>query len=63
MGVKLLNGIKSIYVNGLACVRVKGDKIKFFRKGCVVSLTFQFLHNEVIKEVKMERVQSELNFL
>ena len=28
---KLLNGIKSMYVNSLACVRVKGGEIKTFR--------------------------------
>ena len=28
---KLLNGIKRIYVNGLACVRVKGDEREYFK--------------------------------
>ena len=31
MDVKLLNGIKSIYVNSLACVRVKGCESESFR--------------------------------
>ena len=31
VGGKLLNGIKSIYVNSLACVRVKGGENEFFR--------------------------------
>ena len=28
---KLFNGIKSMYVKSLACVRVKGDEIERFR--------------------------------
>ena len=31
MGGKLLNGIKSIYVKTLACVRVKGGESECFR--------------------------------
>ena len=31
VGGKLLNGLKSIYVNSLACVRVKGGKSDCFR--------------------------------
>ena len=31
MGGKLLNGIKSMYVNSLACVRVKGGERECFR--------------------------------
>ena len=31
MGGKLLSGIKSFYVDSLACVRVKGDKSEEFR--------------------------------
>ena len=44
---KLLNGFKSIYVNSLACVRVKRDKRECFRidshvrQACIVPLTFQ----------------------
>ena len=40
---KLLNGIKSIYVNSLACVRLKGDESVCFRidsgarQGCIMS--------------------------
>ena len=43
MGGKLLNGIKSIYVNSLACVRVKGGESDCFRinsglrQGCIMS--------------------------
>ena len=31
VGGKLLNGIKSMYVNSLACVRVKGCESECFR--------------------------------
>ena len=31
VGGKLLNGIKSMYVNSLACVRVKGSESEYFR--------------------------------
>ena len=43
VGDKLLNGIKSMYVNSLACVRVKGGESKCFktnrgmRQGCMMS--------------------------
>ena len=43
VGGKLLNGIKSIYVNSLACVRVKGGESEGFRinscvrQGCFMS--------------------------
>ena len=43
VGGKLLNGIKSIYVNSLACVIVKGGESKCFkiysgmRQGCIMS--------------------------
>ena len=43
MGGKLLNGIKSIYVNSLACVTLKGGEIECFRinsgvrQGCIMS--------------------------
>ena len=31
VGSKLLNGIKSLYVSSLACVRVNGDESEYFR--------------------------------
>ena len=43
MSVKLLNGTKSMYVNSLACVRVKGYENECFkidsgvRQGCIMS--------------------------
>ena len=42
-GGKLLNGIKSMYVNSLPCVRVKGGESQCFkidsgvRQGCIMS--------------------------
>ena len=43
MGGKILNGIKSMYVNSPACVRVKGGENECFRidscvrQGCIMS--------------------------
>ena len=60
MDGKLLNGIKSIYVNLLACVRVKWSESECFRvdsgmrQGCIISLwLFNVYINEVMKEMKM----------
>ena len=43
MGVKLLNGIKSMYVDISACVRINGESEQFridsgVRQGCIMSL-------------------------
>ena len=60
MGGKLLNKIKSIYVNSLAYVRVKGGESKCFRiksgvkEGCIIFLWFFIVYMDaVMKEVKM----------
>ena len=43
---KLLNGVKSMYINNLACVRVKGGESECFRidsgvrRGCIISPWF-----------------------
>ena len=43
VGGKLLNGLKSMYVNSLVCVRVKGGENDCFRinsgvrQGCILS--------------------------
>ena len=43
VGGKLMNGIKSIYVNSIACVKVKGDDSECFkidsgvRQVCIIS--------------------------
>ena len=61
MGDKLLNGIKSIYVNSLICVRVKGCESKCFRissgvrQVCIMSpWLFNVYVNAVMKKTKME---------
>ena len=44
MGSKLLSGIKSMYIDSSACVRVKGGESEQFRidsevrQGCIISL-------------------------
>ena len=60
VGGKLLNGIKSMYVNSLACVRVKGGESGGFRinsgvrQGCIMSpWLFNIYMDAVMKEVKM----------
>ena len=59
VGSKLLNGIKSMYVNSQACVRVKGGECEYFRinngvrQGCIMSpWLFNVYINAVMKEVK-----------
>ena len=70
VGGKLLDGIKSMYVNSLACVKLKGSDSKGFRidisarHTCITSpWLFNVYMNAVMKEVKMgiwrrERVES-----
>ena len=59
-GDKLLNGIKSMYVNSLPCVRVKGCESECFRinrglrQGCIMSpWLFNVYIDAVMKEVKI----------
>ena len=59
-GGKLLNGIKSMYVNSLGCVRVKGFESECFRinsgvrQVCIMSSwLFNANIDAVMKEVKM----------
>ena len=58
VGCNLLNGIRSMYVISLACVRGKRGKSEGFRidggvrQGCIMSLLI-FNLNAVMKEVKM----------
>ena len=60
VGGKLLNGITSMYVNSLSCVRVKGGEIEYFkinsgvRRGFITSpWLFNVYMDAVMKEVKM----------
>ena len=56
MGGKLLKGIKSIYVDSLACVRVKGDESEWFRidsgvrHGCIMSLWIFNVYMDAVNE-------------
>ena len=59
-GGKLLSGIKSMYVDSLACVEVKGGESECFRidsgerEGCIMSPRhFNVYVDAVMKEVKM----------
>ena len=58
--VKLLNGIKSVNVSSIACVKVKECESECFRidsgvrQGCIMSPRFFNVYmGEVMKEVKM----------
>ena len=60
MGVKLLSYIKSMYFNGLACVKVKGGESECFRnnsgvrQGCIMSsFLFNIYLDAVMQEVKI----------
>ena len=56
---KLLNGIKGMYVNNLACVRVKGGESGCFRinsgvrQGCIMSPWLFNVYMDIV--MKMER--------
>ena len=59
-GGKRLGGIKNMYVDNLACVRVKGGKSERFRRdsgvrqGCIMPpWLFSVYMDAVMKEVKM----------
>ena len=61
VGGKLLNGIKSMYVNSLVCVRVKRGESECFkvnsgvRQGCIMSpWLFNAYMDAVIKEEERE---------
>ena len=62
VGDKLLGANKSIYVDSLACVRVKGDVSEWFRidsgvrQGCIMS---PWIFN-VYMDAEMEEVKTEM---
>ena len=67
--VKLLNGIKSINVNILACVRVKGCESECFRidsgvrQVCILSpWLFNVYMDAVMKELKMGMERRRVGF-
>ena len=62
VGGKLFYEINSMYVNGLACVRVKEGESECFkidrgvRQGCIISpWLFNVYMDAVMKEMKMRR--------
>ena len=66
----MLNGIKSIYVNSVACVRIKGGECECFRikiavrQGCIMSLwLFNVYIDTLMKEVKMGMGRRGVSFL
>ena len=67
---KILNGIKSMYIDSLACVREKLDKNEWFRINsglthwCIMSPYLFNVHMDgVMKEVKMGMGRKEVRFL
>ena len=70
VGAKLLGGIKSMYVESLACVRVKGSVSKWFRidsgvrQGCMMSpWLFHVYMDGAMKEVKMGTERRGVRFI
>ena len=70
VGGKLLSGIKSTYVDSLACVRVKGGESERFRidsgvgQSCIMSpWLFIVYMNGMMKEVKMGMGRRGVRFL
>ena len=59
VGDKLLNGIKSMYLNSLACIRVKGSENECYRidsgvrQVCITSHWLLNLYMDAVMEVKM----------
>ena len=69
VGGKLLIGIKSMYVDSSACVRVKWSESERFRidsgvrQGCIMSPSlFNVYMDGVMKEVKVRMVGREVTF-
>ena len=69
VGGKLLNGIKSVYVNRLTCVRVKRCESECFRidngvrQGCIMSpWLFSVFMDTVMKELKIEMGRRRVRF-
>ena len=67
---KLLSGIKSMYVNSLACVRRKGCESKCFRtesgvrQGCIMSSWLSNMYMDAwMEEVKVGMVRMGVKFL
>ena len=70
VGGKVLNGIKSMYVDSSACVRIKGGESEQFRidsgvrQGCSMSPWFFIVYmDRVMKEVKMGMGRRGVRFM
>ena len=70
VGGKLLSGIKSMYIDNLACVRIKKAESEWFRidsglrQGCIMSpWLFNIYMNALMKEVKGEMGRKGVRFL
>ena len=70
VGGKLLNGIKSMYLNSLASVRVKGGESEFFRtnsgvrQGCIMApWLFNVYMDAVMEDVKIGMGRKGVRFL
>ena len=70
MGGKLLSGIKGMYVDSSACIRIKWGESEQFRidsrviQGCIMSpCLFNVYMDGVTKEVKMGRGRRVVSFL
>ena len=66
---KLLNDVKSMYPNSLACIRLKVGESEHFRinsgvrQGCIISLCiFNVFMDAVMKEMKMGMGRSGVRF-
>ena len=67
---KLLRGIESMYVDGSACVIVKGGEREWFRidsgmrQGCIMSSwLFNVYMDGIVKEVKMRMERRRVSFM
>ena len=63
MGGKLLGGIKSMYVDSLACVRVKGGVSEWFRIDMRSDRVLSCPHGFSMKEVKMGMGRRGVRFM
>ena len=63
---KLLGGIKSMYVDSLACVRIKAGESAWFRierQGCIMSPWLFNVYMDTVMEVKMGMGRRGVRFL
>ena len=69
VGGKLMNGIKSVYVNSLPCVRAKGGGNEGFRinsgvrQWCVMSPLALYVYMDVVMELKIGMGKRGVRFI